>query len=273
MSEHPEPGSERPDGEGGLILVRNLKLSEYWIPPRCRKKQYRERTIQMELHLRGTTAELAPIALITHSDWNDVTIQYRWYNCQLWWRSSKHNRTGGGRDAIEEYMMPKDVLPSRKLWNDADGGEPEVRKTQRRDVNEYLLVDGQVWQKIDEPVWVISTYGLSHTHGGTGMSLSSYGRERFFFRVDQTEAAIQEYNYTARRHGYSGTERLLPDSQVQVLIPEAIRAKAGRTTVEALAAKEATRTKLRAYHTRAKAAAMVGHASPTIHRPLRALKV
>jgi len=94
-----------------------------------------------------------------------------------------------------------------------------------------LLIDRMRWQQIDEPRYVIHTFGLGHNHGHPGTSLSSTNSYNpniskvRYFRIDQHDLALNTaINIALNR----GDDKAIPfinenHERFEILIPSAIR--------------------------------------------------
>jgi hypothetical protein len=100
-------------------------------------------------------------------------------------------------------------------------------------LNDFVVIDGILHGKVEEPRWVVMTFGLGHNHGlgwGTSMEVehdynSNISRDRYF-RIDQEKEANMLGRKIAEQRGDTKAfkhfdKRLYP--HFNVYIPEALK--------------------------------------------------
>jgi len=94
-----------------------------------------------------------------------------------------------------------------------------------------VVLGGFLLVKVNEPRYVVQTFGLGHNHGGTGMFVTqSYnpniGHDSYFNALNYMEACEHADNVAERR----GDDRSIPvrpneGFEIEVLIPEAVKVR------------------------------------------------
>lgn len=168
------------------------------IPPRARKPRDVERELDLEVTVPIVAEEDAPVAISFEGD-QFLPGEYRAFNGELY--------TNTGRDVSEL----KDVFVTG--WRGASSDETTqygVMMDMQTRANDYLVVGDEVWQKAEEPVYSVATYGMGGNHGSTGLHIESVARNRpqddravsdWVFPLDQRDAAIAKAVEVAESRG------------------------------------------------------------------------
>jgi len=209
------------------------------IPKYCRKPRATIFKGQISVSVHEVSGEQAPIAIREHGQsFNDQTGQYepsiteyRWYNKKLWILHSFNRVSHGIYETQTSQQFMNDPYPMTN-------GLPYYHAYSSQQVNRCrimawarntLLIDGIRWQQIDEPRYVIMTFGLGHNHGGSSLSTansynSNISKARYF-RVDQHDLALNTAIATALNRGDDKSVSFINESheRFEILIPESIR--------------------------------------------------
>jgi len=166
------------------------------IPPRCRKP----RTIY---GLEGSTT---------------VTIKETSFDQLVHVCSTFSNKTGNGEIVTTKYFHYKGQLYIKsnddasflseenpyRYYSYSDTMENR-KKEAKIWANNWLLVDGILYETIGEPRWVIMTFGLGGNHGGSGFSLTNFYNSNIsksrYFRLDQKELMYKTFEAIALGRG------------------------------------------------------------------------
>lgn len=190
-----------------------IKYEESYLPPRCRKLRYKECEDHIDVNLREARLEDLRLAFEDNSYEGKGEIYS--YRNKLWAKVKMPN------PSIIEELDIKTPLDYLKWCNDncstyffsnfdreryeVDTSRQAVIKRVRKNMNTYLLVDGELYSTCAEPRYVVNTFGLGHNHGGTGMFCEYHyndniGKQNYFSALQGNEA-VAYANYVAKRRG------------------------------------------------------------------------
>lgn len=94
----------------------------------------------------------------------------------------------------------------------------------------YLLVDGALWQCAGEPMYQVCTFGLGHNHGGTALMITNHFnpncRWKTYYTALQHEEAVEAAVRTALARGDTEYVDAIRNKRcyIEVLDPAAVRA-------------------------------------------------
>lgn len=180
------------------IKTNLMYVVAYRPTPRCRKDRYREEYDTVEIELKEVNFEiLKPAFKIKDS------IIYS-YNERLWKKATEstvhHPDKNNPRTALEALIYASVTYSSYYASvYDQELGRPCTREDMiakaERNMDKYLLVNGELYSEISEPLYCIYTFGLGHNHAGIGTSLSidfhynpNISKERYFNILQFEEA-------------------------------------------------------------------------------------
>ena len=190
-----------------------IKYEESYLPPRCRKLRYKECEEHVDINLREIRMEEMQLAFEDNSYSGKGKIYS--YKNKLWSKVKMPN------PSIIEGLDIETPLDYLKWCNDncssyfcfafdrenynVDTSRQAVIGKARRNMSKYILVDGELYEKCEEPRYVVNTFGLGHNHGGTGMFCEYFynpniSKENYFSAL-QGEEAVAYANYVASRRG------------------------------------------------------------------------
>lgn len=169
-----------------MKIKTTIKYYESYIPYRCRKPRYEEQTEVVEINLRETNFENLKLKYES-KDWKIYE-----YKGKLYKQATLRNICSG--DFNENYQT---ILQALQWWN-LNGScyyamhkeyncidfwsyenyetKDDILKRAKKDMLEYLLVDGVMYVRTYKPYYDITTFGLGNNHGGTGIFLNDNKR-------------------------------------------------------------------------------------------------
>ncbi len=211
------------------------------IPKYCRKPRGVQFKGNISVLIHEVNAEQAPIAIREYGNrYNDKTeryepsiTEYRWYGKKLWILHSfnRYSHAPYETQTSEQFMSDPYPMANGLPYYHAYASQQVNRNGIMSWARDTLLIDGMRWQQIDEPRYVIKTFGLGHNHGHPGTSLSSansynsnIGKSRYF-RIDQHDLALNTSINIALNRGDDKAIEFINESHrdFDILIPEAIR--------------------------------------------------
>lgn len=218
-----------------------IKYEESYLPPRCRKLRYNECEEYVDINLHETTADAIQLAFEDNSYSGVGKIFF--YKGKLWAKSSIRDICAGGEEEYG-YHTPLDAM---KWWREhgskyfrfefdrkyygVDTSKQAVIKQAKADMRDYLLVDGELYKRVNEPRYCIYVFGLGHNHGGTALSVDYHYNPNIdkscYFSALQGREAVQEAIRTAQDRGDTESiPRFRAD--ISVYMPELVKVKPQR---------------------------------------------
>lgn len=93
---------------------------------------------------------------------------------------------------------------------------------------QFVIFDGKVWAKCNEPMYVINTFGLGHNHGGTGFFIEYfYNRNipntNYFTALERDKAIAFGKEVAARRGDTESIEGMGDHNIIDVLMPKMVK--------------------------------------------------
>ena len=189
------------------------------IPPRCRKPRPVDETFVMTTEIPSISGAQAPVAAIFPADGFVPHGIGRPKDGIRTFGGKLYASTGRGAQSREFTNRTANVWETEKA-----AAEQYIREP----FDSLLIIDGMIWDRINEPHYEVRRYGYGNNHGGTGISLVFPYRETELgshtFAVTEPEAAIEAALEVAAGRGDTryfdvvrGFDRL------NVLIPEAFK--------------------------------------------------
>lgn len=215
-----------------------IKYEESHIPPRCRKPRYNE----CEEYVQITLAEacMNDLRLAFEDKSYEGAGKIYFYKGKLWALAKMRHVCAGGENEYG-YHTPLEAL----VWWQEHGGtyfrfdfdrkyrgrdtsREAVLKQARTDMRGYLLVDGELYHRVNEPRYCVMTFGLGHNHGGTALFVQyrynpNISKDAYFSAL-QGEEAVAEANKIAQARGDTkNVGQFQPE--IEVFIPELVKVK------------------------------------------------
>lgn len=114
-----------------------------------------------------------------------------------------------------------------------DGYDETKKKMQASYSKKWLIINGRLYEKTDEPRYNYVGFGLGRNHGGTGFFVEySYNgnlSKDTYFRADQTDDAYNAAIKFALKRGDTDSAKYIRDkwknkeTYIKILIPEAVK--------------------------------------------------
>lgn len=218
-----------------------IKYEESYIPPRCRKPRYRECEEYINVNLREVSSEDMQLAFEDNSYDGKGKIYY--YKGKLWAKCKMPNvnitddlsERGKKIESALDYLIYCRAHCSTYFFlrwdreiHGKDTSRAAVIKKARSDIHNLILVDGELYGQTSEPRYNITTFGLGHNHGGTGLFVSYHyneniSRERYFSALQDDEAVAYANLVAARRGDTNDIGRF--EKMIVVHMPELVKVK------------------------------------------------
>lgn len=210
-----------------------IKYEESYIPPRCRKPRYIPCEEYVDITLAEAKAEDLQLAFEDTSFFGAGKIFF--YKKKLWACAKLRNpvlsKEQGINTPLEDLLWTHEHCSfyfrfdfDRRVGKDTS--RKAVMAKAREDMQKYLLVDGVLYQQINEPRYCIYTFGLGHNHGGTSLSVN-YGynpnipKDRYFSALQGDEAVAEANRIAAARGDTDSVDEF--KSYIKVFMPELVK--------------------------------------------------
>ena len=222
------------------VIIKDKYLRTF-IPKRCRKERQESVDITFPVTISESTPEDTPIAFIVR-EYGEFPSIVRLYRGKLYRSHFDYTCSYPNNDRTLHHIIPLDKTPwGRYLaaFPDTYGmpslGKEETIAKARRKAKDYLIVEGELYQRCGEPYYHAVTFGLGRNHGGTGFFvryLPSKGHVRngnlypSSCPANEREDAIRTALLIAYRRGDDQSyDHLLRggNGDIEVLIPEACK--------------------------------------------------
>ena len=218
--------------------VKATYLEYYLSTPHCRKYRTRDVKTTIPFEVEETTAADAPVAFIvtgvrrnpmkTEAGADDYYIpdEYRVFKNSLWHRSHFSDHYCGAEGLFPTTYI-KNHMESR-LYNGPTVTKDELEQKVKAFAEDFLIIDGEVYEPIGEPRYVIMTFGLGHNHGGTSLSVDNWyngniGKSRYFNALQRDEA-IASAKKTALGRGDTDYVKYIGEwYDIKVLMPKMVK--------------------------------------------------
>lgn len=238
----PPPSSAAPDVVISEPFTVRWTERDVLLSPRHRKPRDIDRSFEMDAEVRSISREDTGEAFTMHEfigGSGDMGFEVRHYDGELYrpmvagdiWSytnttmeppyPNRSDRLEATPERIRErltrferdYETGELVHVTQPYQRDGNDSEAGARDMVQAEVDGYLVVDGELWRKTEEPVYRVNIYGMGSNHGGTGFSIdnkpvraaaddeSGLIRADNVFTLDEFEAAKTHALKTARGRG------------------------------------------------------------------------
>lgn len=216
-------------------------FEESYIPPRCRKPRTRIVQGEAEYTIKEISLIEAPIAMRYPAyDFEKESFQcgrcvldsydYRVYNNTLYRREWEHafqdGITVGKKWAFLSHLV---WMANREYYPRKTNKEDAIAQVQG-ELSRYIIIDGELWVRASEPMYVVMTFGLGHNHASTDLMIEEHGynpnisSERYFNALQYDEALASALDVAAKRGDTNSFDSIRTARKIEVLIPEMVRA-------------------------------------------------
>jgi len=208
-----------------------IKYKEAYIPPRCCKPRYKEYSEHIDVSLQEAAMSDLLLAFEDKSPMGKGKIYT--YKGKLWRQTIIRDICAGGEDEYG-YHTPLEAL---MYWNDHRSqyfyleqgtNRADILNRVRQGMRKYLLVNGDLFIRTEEPRYCIYTFGLGHNHGGTALFVDYKYNPNIskdcYFSALQGKEAVAEANRVAQARGDSKDVGRF-DADIVVHMPELVKVR------------------------------------------------
>jgi len=187
-----------------------IKYEESYLPPRCRKLRYRACEEYVDINLREIATDALQLAFEDNSYQGKGKIFF--FNRRLWCKAPRNMfiaERHGTMTALEELIWERANCGRyfRFSWDrqcGLDTSRDGVIKAARKDMRNYIVVNGELYVVTSEPRYVVNTFGLGCNHGGTGLFVEYHynpniRKDNYFSALDGKDAVAYANKIAAGR--------------------------------------------------------------------------
>ena len=213
------------------------------IPARCRKARPQQGESEITVNIREVPADIAPVAFIV-SEYDREPRKVRQVKGKLYRQVQEMQplyRKTNKRDESRPFWLNIDAetfrfpYSSHGQYNGCFGdwiypALADCIKEARKKARNYIIVDGEAYERTGEPYYDVTCFGLGRNHGGTALFVSwaDYRDRKSIWGMTAADhdGAIEKAVNIALRRGDTESVDLIRKSgngSIQVLMPEVIK--------------------------------------------------
>lgn len=221
-----------------MKLTIKVHYTEMVTPPRCRKPRPQEGKSEITVNIREVLAEAAPVAFVV-SEYDQEPRKVRTYRGKLYRqaqdRQPQYMKTNK-RDDNRPFWLNQTAAQYDWQWRIVWGYHWEWTLQQHKDnaakrAADYIIVDGEAYERTGEPYYSVTCFGLGNNHGGTGFFVgwADYRDRKAIWGMTAADknAAIEKGVQIALHRGDTESEEGIRQTpyDIQVFMPECIKRK------------------------------------------------
>lgn len=213
-----------------------VRHTEMITPPRCRKARPQEGESEITVSIREVSADRAHVAFIV-SEYDREPRKVRQYNGKLYRqvqdRQPQYLETNE-RDETRPFWLNQTAAQCNWKWLLTRGYKWNWNLQQHKDdakkrAENYIIIDGEAYERTGEPYYSVTCFGLGRNHGGTGFFVGwadSRDRKNIWgMSAADKGAAIERAVEIALNRGDTDSVSHIRSTSynIEVLMPEAIK--------------------------------------------------
>lgn len=219
-----------------MKLTIKVHYTEMVKPPRCRKPRPQEDESEIKINIREVSAEAAPVAFIV-SEYDQEPRKVRMYRGKLY-RQVQDRQTSymetNQRDENRPFWLNQAAAQCDWQWLITPGYNWSWTLRQHKEnaakrAENYIIVDGEAYERTGEPYYSVVCFGLGNNHGGTGFFVgwADYRdrKEVWGWTASNKAKAINGAVEIALNRGDTESEDHIKNTpcDIHVLMPECIK--------------------------------------------------
>lgn len=224
---------------------------QYLPTSRHRKTRGRYVLNTVEVEIAEPTEQQFPVAFVV-TDYGYIyeeenaspkfilhSTEIRVHNNMLW-RAVRHSeRVSHGVGWMPASMIVSELSCDRSYYKsdesfteysiDMGDNRAELEDVIQQKASQYIIFAGKVWRPCGEPMYNITTFGLGHNHGGTGIFVDYYYNSNLpaknYFSALERERAIAYGKMVAMRRGDTDDIDRIDSTpkMIEVLMPQMVK--------------------------------------------------
>lgn len=232
-----------------MLLAVNLYYTEKYLPSKRHRKLRNKWNLATEnIEIKELSDQQAPLAFLVkehgwrHDDEKPVfrlfDEEIRLYNGKLYKAIRFSSVSSGSCGWMPIEQLQYKLSGNKPCWNNEESFTVEsiIKESNYKKKKDnllkraetYFILDGKVWSESGEPRYVITTFGLGHNHGGTGMFIDySYNpniADTNYFNALERKKAFDYANMVAKNRGDTNDVGKFENGMnIIVHVPEAVK--------------------------------------------------
>lgn len=221
-----------------MKLTIKVHHTEMVTPPRCRKPRPQEGESEITVNIREVSAKAAPVAFVV-SEYDREPRKVRSYCGKLYRQvqaMQPQDRDANRRDENRPLWLNQTAGSCNWQWLISSDYNWEWTRQQHKEnatkrAANYIIVDGEAYERIGEPYYSVVCFGLGNNHGGTGFFVgwADYRNRKAIWGMTAADksAALEKGVQIALRHGDTESVDHIRQTcyDIKVLMPECIKRK------------------------------------------------
>lgn len=223
-----------------MKIDAKIRYEEKYLPSkRHRKFRVREVEDAVAVELREVKKENAPVAMVvtdyqSYLDGNGDRqfglrdTAFLAIDAQLYSeKRDMHGTLDRGVYSVDEFLDDLDRSGDCRRASPPERSKENILKKLGEFLDSHVLINGVIYEQVNEPRYVVMTFGLGHNHGGTALMIhdaynGNISKDRYFSALQRDEA-IDYANKVAAARGDTKNIGTFGDINIQVYMPEMVR--------------------------------------------------
>lgn len=194
-----------------MNIETHITYDVSYIPPRCRKPRYKrtEDTVSAEIAEADFDQLILSFEDLSYGGKGKI---YR-YNNKFWYKTKMNDICSPSDDrqfdtpleALKWWHIHGSCYYVRECFDGQNPNKETILKRLSADMDKCLIVNGTLYSETSEPMYGITTFGLGHNHGGTGLFVDYFYNDNLphsrYFPADKGKEAVQAAKDIALRRG------------------------------------------------------------------------
>lgn len=188
-----------------FTVTAEITYRPFRVPPRCRKPRQVAETFTHTVSIPSVTSADAPVVALIPNDRGHLgapgggDAELRAYDGKLWTVVTEDRDCTAPAVVAGSDRFPAAV--TEDFWTES---QREAIERFTAGYEDFLVVDGTLWRRTEEPVYSVQSLGMGHNHGGTFLDIEIQGpgrsADRTFTLLDP-DGAIASALAIAERYG------------------------------------------------------------------------
>lgn len=188
-----------------FTITAEITYRPFRVPPRCRKHRQVAETFTHTVSIPSVTSDDAPVVALIPNDRGYLgapgggEAELRAYAGKLWTVVTEDRDCTAPAVMAGSDSFPTDV--TEDFWTES---QREATAKFASGYEDFLVVDGSLWRRTEEPVYSVQSLGMGYNHGGTFLDIEIQGPSRSAdrtFTLLDPDGAIAAALAIAERYG------------------------------------------------------------------------
>ncbi len=204
-----------------LPVTLPARWGAYEVPPGCRKERWVQHKVLVPGEVRSIgTDQVVGAFTVAPDEWREDSDWYS-FDGHLYrpWLTDRQQTEA--HDFTEGFLLQRLANGEDAIRTGAESDEEAIRQVQDR-LDQFLIVDGEIWCRAGEPRYVVQTFGFGGNHGGTALLVATdYNpnlQPHCYFRADEFEAAREFAIEVATNRGDTESARSIAAMAAPIVV-------------------------------------------------------